>query len=210
MTPTLGSDDAERLRACVAGGGVAVFPTDTVYGVCCDPDDAAAAHRMYELKGRPATRPAAVMFFALEHALWALGDLSPFEHGALGALLPGPVTVLLENRSARFLAACRSDPATVGLRVPWLPESLHALCSIAEPVMQSSANISGGADARTLDEVPLGLREGADVVLDGGALPGTPSTVVDLRDYEASGSWHVLREGPLAAEAVRELLREAC
>jgi L-threonylcarbamoyladenylate synthase len=80
---------------------------------------------------------------------------------------------------------------------------------MAEPLMQSSANISGGADARTLEEVPLSLREGADVVLDGGALPGTPSTVVDLRDYEASGSWHVLREGALAAEAVRELLRDA-
>lgn len=209
MTEPLGDEQVERLRACVAGGGVAVFPTDTVYGVCCDPDDTAAARRLYGLKGRPAARPAAVMFFALEHALQALGDLSPFERGALGALLPGPVTILLENRSSRFLAACRSDPATLGVRVPWLPHSLHALCSIAEPLMQSSANISGGADARTLEEVPLSLREGADVVLDGGALPGTPSTVVDLRDYEASGSWHVLREGALAAEAVRELLRDA-
>lgn len=209
MTQALGSEEVERLRACIAGGGVAVFPTDTVYGVCCDPDDSAAARRLYELKGRPAARPAAVMFFALEHALQELGDLSAFERGALAALLPGPVTVLLENRSSRFLAARRSDPATLGLRVPWLPHSLHALRSIAEPVMQSSANVSGGADARTLDDIPLSLREGADVVLDGGTLPGTPSTVIDLRDYEASGSWHVLREGALAAEAVRELLREA-
>ena len=209
MTPILRSEDAERLRGCVAGGGVGVFPTDTVYGLCCDPDDAAAARRLYELKGRPPARPSAVMFFALEHALRELSELSYFERGALAALLPGPVTVLLENRSSRFLAACRTDPSTFGLRVPWLPESLHALCSIAEPVMQSSANISGEGDARTLDEVPLALREGADVVLDGGTLPGTASTVVDMRDYEASGSWHVLREGPLAAEAVRELLLQA-
>ncbi|HEY2571984.1 MAG TPA: L-threonylcarbamoyladenylate synthase [Solirubrobacteraceae bacterium] len=209
MSSSLSSDDAERLRACVAGGGVAVLPTDTVYGVCCDPDDAAAAQRLYELKGRPPARPAAVMFFALEHAVRALPELSYFERRALEALLPGPVTVLLENRSSRFLPACRSDPSTVGLRVPWLPESLHALCEIAEPVMQSSANISGESDARTLDEVPLALRDGADVVLDGGTLPGTASTVLDMRDYEASGSWHVLREGPLAAEAVRELLDAA-
>jgi L-threonylcarbamoyladenylate synthase len=209
MSSFLSSDDAERLRACVAGGGIAVLPTDTVYGVCCDPDDTAAAQRLYELKGRPPARPAAVMFFALEHAVRALPELSYFERRALEALLPGPVTVLLENRSSRFLPACRSDPSTVGLRVPWLPESLHALCEIAEPVMQSSANISGESDARTLDEVPLVLRDGADVVLDGGTLPGTASTVIDMRDYEASGSWHVLREGPLAAEAVRELLDAA-
>jgi L-threonylcarbamoyladenylate synthase len=209
VSPALDDDDAERLRACVAAGGVAVFPTDTVYGVCCDPDDAEAAQRLYRLKGRPATRPAAVMFFALEHALQALPDLSAFERGALDAMLPGPVTVLLENRSSRFLAACRSDPSTLGLRVPWLPESLHALCAVAEPVMQSSANISGEADARTLQEVPPSMRDGADLVLDGGTLPGTPSTVVDLREYEASGSWHVLREGALAATAVGELLRAA-
>jgi L-threonylcarbamoyladenylate synthase len=147
------------------------------------------------------------MFFALEPALQALPELGEAERGALGALLPGPVTLLLENRSERYLAACRQDPATLGLRVPWLPEGLHALASLGEPVMQTSANLSGAADARTLGGVPATLREGADVVLDGGTLPGTPSTVIDLREYEASGSWHVLREGALAVEAVRELLQ---
>ncbi|HEX3911453.1 MAG TPA: L-threonylcarbamoyladenylate synthase [Solirubrobacteraceae bacterium] len=205
-TAALSVDEATRLGECVRGGGVAVYPSDTVYGVCCDPDNEAAAQRLYELKGRPPTRPAAVMFFALQPALQALPELGEGERRALGALLPGPVTLLLENRSESFLAACRQDPATLGLRVPWLPESLHALASIAEPVMQTSANLSGESDARTLGEVPSTLCEGADLVLDGGTLPGTPSTVIDLRGYEATGSWHVLREGALTAEAVRELL----
>jgi L-threonylcarbamoyladenylate synthase len=208
-SPALSSDDAERLRDCVASGGVAVFPTDTVYGVCCDPDDEAAARRLYELKGRPPTRPAAVMFFALAPALRELVELSESERSALAALLPGPVTLLLENRRSRFLAACRSDPATFGLRVPWLSESMHALQAFDAPVMQSSANISGQPDARSLAEVPDSLREGADLVLDGGALPGVPSTVVDLRDYDTHGVWHVLREGALAADAVGEQLRDA-
>jgi L-threonylcarbamoyladenylate synthase len=209
MTVTLGSDDAARLRDCVADGGVAVFPTDTVYGVCCDPDDEAAAQRLYRLKGRSPLRPAAVMFFALEPALRVLADLSHSERCALEALLPGPVTLLIENRSRDFAAACRSDPATLGLRVPWLGESLHALAEITDPVMQTSANRSGEDDARTLAEVPDSLRDGADLVLDGGTLHGTPSTVIDLREYDATGEWHVLREGALAAEAVRELLHPA-
>jgi L-threonylcarbamoyladenylate synthase len=208
MSGVLSEEDAERLRACVAGGGVAVFPSDTVYGVCCDPEDARAAQRLYELKGRPPTRPAAEMFFALEPALRALPDLSLSERRALGALLPGPVTLLIENRSSDFAAACRSDPTTLGLRVPWLPERLHALCAMVDPVMQTSANLSGEPDARRLEQVPLALREGADLVLDGGTLPGTPSTVIDLRDYDANGRWHVLREGALATEAVRELLND--
>jgi L-threonylcarbamoyladenylate synthase len=205
-TAVLSLQEAERFGDCVRSGGVAVFPSDTVYGVCCDPDNEAAAQRLYELKGRPATRPAAVMFFALAAALRSLPELTEAERGALNALLPGPVTLLLENRSGSFLAACRQDPTTLGLRVPWLPEGLHVLGSIAEPVMQTSANISGEPDARTLAEVPAALREGADVVLDGGTLPGTPSTVIDLREYDADGGWHVLREGALSAEAVRELL----
>jgi L-threonylcarbamoyladenylate synthase len=208
MTAILDSGDAERLRECVAAGGVAVFPTDTVYGVCCDPADEAAAQRIYELKGRPPARPAAVMFFALEPALRALGDLSHVERRALQALLPGPVTLLIENRSEGFAAACRTDPATLGLRVPRLPGGLRALAQIAEPVMQTSANRSGEPDARTLAEVPRSLRDGAELVLDGGELHGTASTVIDLREYEASGEWHVLREGALATEAVRELLEQ--
>lgn len=207
MTTALTSEDADELRDCVTGGGVAVFPADTVYGICCDPEDEAAAQRLYELKGRPARRPAAVMFFSLEPALRALGDgLALAERRALEALLPGPVTLLLENRSGQFAAACRSDPSTLGLRVPWLPENLHALCAISDPVMQTSANLSGEPDARTLQDVPESLREGADLVLDGGALPGVSSTVIDLRDYDASGQWHVLREGALATPAVNELL----
>lgn len=207
MTTALTSEDAEELSNCVARGGVAVFPTDTVYGVCCDPEDPAAAQRLYELKGRPSRRPAAVMFFSLGPALRALGDrLALAERRALQALLPGPVTLLLENRSGQFAAACRSDPSTLGLRVPWLPESLQALCAISDPVMQTSANLSGEPDARALEDVPAELREGADLALDGGTLPGVASTVIDLRDYAATGQWHVLREGALATEVVRELL----
>ena len=133
MTQTLTPEDADRLRECVGGGGVAVFPTDTVYGVCCDPDDEAAAQRLYELKGRSPVQPSAVMFFTLDAALDALPELDDAERAALSALLPGPVTLLLENRSARFAAACRSDRATLGLRVPWLPEELHALVRWRSP-----------------------------------------------------------------------------
>ena len=66
--------------------------------------------------------------------------------------------------------------------------------------------MSGESDARALAEVPHQLREGADVVLDGGELPGVPSTVVDLREFDAERRWYVLREGALRATAVKETL----
>jgi L-threonylcarbamoyladenylate synthase len=202
----LGEPDVTSLRACMDAGGVAVFPADTVYGLCCDPDNERAVAQLYAIKGRPAQRPSAVMFFALEEALSALSALYDDERRALQALLPGPVTLLLANRARRFIPACGPDPATLGVRVPLLPPALEGLQGLNRAIMQSSANHSGGADARTLAAVPMSVRESADLELDGGELPGTPSTVVDLRDYVRDRSWRVLREGALPHESVRRLL----
>jgi L-threonylcarbamoyladenylate synthase len=206
VSARLQGEDAERLQRCLADGGVAVFPTDTVYGICCDPDNESAARRLYGLKGRSPARASAVMFFSLDAALEALDQLGDAERDALRALLPGPVTLLLANRALRFTAACRSDPATLGLRVPRLPDALAALEGVGRPLMQSSANFSGEPDARSLGQVPAALLEGADLVLDGGELPGVPSTVIDLRDLDECGRWHVLREGALGKDAVHDVL----
>ena len=187
---------------CIAAGGVAVFPSDTVYGLACDPTSREAVARLYALKGRPAHKPAAVMFFSLERALNALPELGPRTRAALEALLPGAVTLLLPNPLARYPLACGHDPWTLGLRVP----APGVLADVAVPVMQSSANLSGGADPRSLAEVEAAVRDGADLVVDGGPLPGTPSTVVDLRAYASHGTWSVLREGALAPDDVAAAL----
>ncbi len=195
--------DARALERCVAGGGVAIFPADTVYGLACDPEQPAAVARLYELKGRPAQRPAAVMLFSLSAALETLAaDLTDAERVACGALLPGPVTLLLPNRGRRFLAACAQDPDTLGVRVPALAGALQALAGVQCAVMQSSANISGRPDARRLEDVDERVRAGADLELDGGELPGVASTVIDMREWASAGAFHVVREGALAAAAV--------
>ncbi len=190
-------------------GGVGVFPADTVYGLCCDPLNESAVRRLYELKGRPAERPAAVMFFSLSSLLLALPELESRERAAVRTLLPGPVTLLLPNRSHRFPLACgpgEGDADTLGLRVPaWTP-ALAALSSVAAPVMQSSANLSGEPDVRRLADVPPSIRAGADLVLDGGELPGVASTVLDLSEYERRSEWRVVRGGPLARAEVERIL----
>jgi L-threonylcarbamoyladenylate synthase len=191
-----------EFEGCIARGGVAVFPADTVYGLACDPTSRAAVARLYALKGRAAEKPAAVMFFSRQRALDALPELGPRTRAALEALLPGAVTLLLPNPLARYPLACGHDPWTLGLRVP----APGVLADVSVPVMQSSANLSGGADPRSLDEVDEALLDGADLVVDGGALPGTPSTVVDLRAYGSHGTWEVLREGALSHDDIAAAL----
>jgi len=191
----ISTQDAETFARCIAVGGVAVFPADTVYGLACEPDTREAVERLYALKGRRPDKPAAVMFFDPELAFAALPELEPRTRSLLERLLPGGITALLPNPLRRYPLACGPDPHTLGLRVPALHSDIGALADMRWPVMQSSANVSGGYDAQRLDEVPEEIRRRADLVLDGGELTGTPSTVVDLRRYELDGIWAVLREG---------------
>jgi L-threonylcarbamoyladenylate synthase len=134
------------------------------------------------------------MFFDLRLALAALPELGSPTAEALQRLLPGAVTALVENPAHRFALACGGDRSTLGLRVPRLEGPLAALAAVGEPVLQTSANVSGGPDARRLEDVPEAIREAVDVVLDADDLPGTPSTVIDLRGYE-DGAWSIVREG---------------
>jgi L-threonylcarbamoyladenylate synthase len=182
----------------MAVGGVAVFPSDTVYGLACDAHHRLAVERLYKLKRRPLDKPSAVMFFDLELALAALPEVGPRTRAVLMRLLPGPVTVLLANLAGRFPLAGGDDQSTLGLRVPVVP----ALAGVRWPVLQSSANLAGGTEARHLAEVPELIRRHADLLVDGGELPGTASTVVDLRAYEDDASWRVVREGAVSAEAL--------
>jgi L-threonylcarbamoyladenylate synthase len=198
--------DAETFSRCISVGGVAVFPADTVYGLACEPDNREAVTQLYFLKRRRPEKPAAVMFFDPELALAALPELGPATERALHALLPGGVTLLLPNPRRRWPLACGPDPDTVGLRVPAWPAPLEALAAVRWPVLQSSANDAGGPDPRSLEEVPERIRAAADLVLDGGALPGTRSTVVDLRAFERGARWAVVREGAVGRSAVERAL----
>jgi L-threonylcarbamoyladenylate synthase len=198
----LSGADAGTFERCIAVGGIAVFPADTVYGLACEPDTKDAVQRLYMLKRRRPEKPAAVMFFALDLALAALPELGPRTTAALHALLPGAVTALLPNPAARFPLACGPEPHVLGLRVPSWPPALAALADVRWPVLQSSANAAGGPDARRLEDVPESIRTHADLVLDGGELPGTPSTVVDLRSYERDGEWSLAREGAVSVMEV--------
>ena len=157
----------------------------------CRPDDEAAVDRVYALKGRPREKPSALMYFSLAAALDAHPELAAATRAALERLLPGPVLAVLPGGHGIRVPALDGPPA--GARVT---------------VLQTSANLTGGPDPRRLEDVPESVREGADLVLDGGALPGVPSTVVDLSRYEA-GEWSVLREGALSVGELERVLGES-
>jgi L-threonylcarbamoyladenylate synthase len=199
-------DEIETFERCIGVGGVALFPADTVYGLATEPESREGVERLYRLKGRRPVRPAAVMFFRLELALDALPEVPARARAAIERLLPGGITLLLPNPARRFPLACGPNRDVLGLRVPELTGALGPLAGMRWPVLQSSANPSGGPEARRIDDVDERIRAGVDLILDGGELPGTPSTVVDLTGFHENGRWEIVREGAVPARAIRDAL----
>jgi L-threonylcarbamoyladenylate synthase len=202
------AEEVATFERCISVGGVALFPADTVYGLATEPESRDGVYRLYRLKGRAPQRPAAVMFFQLELALEALPELGARTRAALERLLPGAVTLLVPNPARRYPLACGPQPERLGLRVPALAGALAPLANVTWPVLQSSANPSGGADPRRLADVDERIRRGVDLELDGGELPGTPSTVVDLTRYEENGEFEIGREGAVPSDEVAAALAE--
>ena len=112
------------------------------------------------------------------------------------ALLPGPYTLILPNPGRRFPWLTGSRPETLGVRIPGLTGPARDVLDRAGALVATSANLPGGPDPHTLDDVPEQLRAAADALVDGGELPGTPSTVIDLTGAEPV----VLREGAVPAD----------
>jgi L-threonylcarbamoyladenylate synthase len=196
-TISIEQDGAEHARAglerCIAGGGVVVFPADGLYGLACDPLNSKAIERIHRIKGRDDGKPSAVLYFsplAMRELVESLGERT---RAAVGALLPGPVTLVVDNPGRRYLLACRGNPGQLGVRLIGGPLA-GAMC----PIFQTSANRSGKPAPVGFADVPDEILATVDLAIDGGTLAGLPSTVIDLTAFDRGGEWAVLREGGMS------------
>jgi L-threonylcarbamoyladenylate synthase len=183
----------KALQSCVSGGGVVLFPSDGLYGLACDPLDASAIGRIHRLKGRDEGKSSAVMYFSPLAMRELVAGLGPRTAAAVSALLPGPVTLVVENPGHRYPLACREGVERLGIRLIAGPLA-GAMC----PVFQTSANLSGEAPPAKFSDVPDAVIDRVDLAIDGGELPGLPSTVVDIATIEEDGGWKILRHGALS------------
>jgi len=190
------------LELCIAAGGVALFPADGLYGLACDPLDAAAIERIHRIKGREEGKPSAVLYFSPLAMRELLDDLGPRTRKAVGALLPGPLTLVVANPEHRYPLACGNDPERLGIRL-----INGALEGVMCPIFQTSANRSGDPAPAIFADVPHKVLARVDVAIDAGPLTGLPSTVVDLADFDRSGGWSVLRDGGMPIDELAERLQ---
>lgn len=189
--PAAADDAVDRIADVLVGGGVVVVPTDTVYGLAALPDDAAAIARIFDLKGRSGDVPVAVLCATPVQALSVAGTVSAEAAVLAGRHWPGPLTLVLPR--ADDLGWELGEPrSTIGLRCPD-----HALIRrVAErvgPIAATSANRHGEPTPATAAAAAASLTGPVDLVVDGGEILGTASTVVDA----TGDALRVLRQGPV-------------
>ena len=193
----------EAVTALRAGLPV-ILPTDTVYGLCADGYREEPVRRLARLKGRPDGMPLALLASDLEIILDAVPELRGRAAVLARALLPGPFTLVLPNPGRRFRWLTGSNPESIGIRVPELPDESRAVLDRVGAVAATSANLHGGRDPARPGDIPEEIWRGAGALVDAGALPGTPSTVVDLTGPQP----RVMREGAVpAAQALAAIAR---
>jgi L-threonylcarbamoyladenylate synthase len=184
--------------AAIRAGEVVVIPTDTVYGLACTPHDEEPVRVLSALKRRPPDQPIAIIASTLDVLFECVPDLPEDVRPIVRRLLPGPYTLVLPNLARRFSWLNGKRPEAIGVRVPDIAGPGDAVLEAVGVVAATSANVHGGPNPRRAADVSDEIRLAVAAVVDGGELPGTPSTVLDLTGPEP----RVLREGAVpAAEA---------
>ncbi|MCP4897651.1 MAG: threonylcarbamoyl-AMP synthase [bacterium] len=178
-------------------GGVAVIPTDTVYGMACCISQQDAIRKIYELKKMDRKKPLAILVGDIRSAGQYAKGLSTPVFRMMKRVLPGPYTFIFEA-SGEVPKIMLRKRRTIGIRVPDNPIALALLAMVDEPLLTTS--IRNPEDAFVNDPVEIDKVYGhrVDMVVDGGHLLDVPSTVVDF----SSGNAELLREGKGDVEAL--------
>jgi L-threonylcarbamoyladenylate synthase len=185
-------------------GGVAAYPTDTLYGLAVDPRNARAVERLFELKGRERSSAMPLIASSLEQAQ-AAGEFSDSDLRLARAFWPGPLTIVVPAK-ATIASELLGIGSTIAVRVPSQPVATALASGLGFCITSTSANRSGRSPAATAEDASRDLGDGIDVVLDGGPSPGgPPSTIVEL---SAAGP-RLIRAGAVPWERVLEFLDAA-
>ena len=185
--------DLAQAAAAIRAGQVVILPTDTVYGLACDPTSAPAVDRIFAIKGRPPQFEVSLLAATIAQ-LEGLVELGVAARSLAAAFWPGPLSLVCPV-GPRRLAVPRHGTSLM-VRVPGHP-MLRSLLAETGPVASTSANRHGQPPAATAEEA-LGLAGDVAGILDGGPSPGTPSTIIDL----TSRPPRVLRGGPIHEAAL--------
>jgi L-threonylcarbamoyladenylate synthase len=185
------TSDFHQVVSTLKNGGIAIFPTDTVWGIGCSIERLDAIRRLYQIKGREKNKPTAVLVGSVQQAL-EYGDFSPRAEELINLYWPGAFTIVVKTKEG-VPEEIRGETKTVGLRYPKFEIIEQITKQLGCGMVTGSANFAGEAPPERKEMIDQRLKDLVDVVFDGECGGEQPSTVADASGKEVK----ILREGPV-------------
>ena len=196
----MGPKDLEQSVQHLRNGGVVAIPTDTLYALAADVFNTAALDRIFAIKGRSDDLALPVLVSGWGQLEMVAENTPPKSRALAERFWPGALTLVVQKANGMPDRLTAGRP-TVAVRMPGHPVPIELINRLGSPITGTSANISGGADLLTLDELSSQLGEPVDLIVEKGPTPkGTASTIVDI----TSGKPRLLREGAISFQQVLE------
>jgi len=189
-------------------GGMIAFPTDTLYGFGVKAGNRSGVDLLYRLKNRNESKPLIMMGSDKNQFIPYISDSSQLNQAIFDEVWPGPLTVVMPFRKETGLYFCPKPSDSIGFRIPNLPILLDLLSYLSFPLLTTSANLSGEetyTEGKSIQNWLLTRSSEPAIVLDGGKLQNSPSTVISLN---SSSSFTLLRSGSLSIEKIASFFPE--
>ena len=196
--------ELKKAAQLIKQGGIAIFPTETVYGIGANGLDESAIKKLYQIKQRPLSKPISLLVNSIDMINSITENITKEEYSLIKKFMPGPLTIILKKKKIiPDILTANSD--TVGIRMPENEISLKLIEYAGVPIATSSANISGQESNTKVNENLKELKEKVDVFIDGGESKiGIASTVVQI----VNGSPKILREGKKKKKEIQKCIAE--
>jgi L-threonylcarbamoyladenylate synthase len=199
-----GADAIARAAAIIRRGGVVAIPSDALYTLVADPLNLNAVGRVFKAKGRESNRSLPLLVSDLLMAEELATELNSRFYLLARHYWPGPLTLIVPA-SAKVPLKVTGNTGRLALRQSKSPVAQAILEKLGQPIISTSANLSGQPTCRTGIEVFAAMDGDVDLVLDGGLAPGEGATTVDVTEPY----WRVIKEGAISEKELQRALKES-
>ncbi len=191
--------DIEKLVDILKNGGIAVIPTDTVYGIVCDALDEEAVDKIYQLKKRSYSKPMIVLMSDMDMVKKYTKSLSKLEKKLFDTFAPGPLTVLVKKADS-IPGVVNSNLPDLGVRIPDDKDLQLLISKLGHPIVATSANVSSSETITRINMLEDSIKDNVDYIYNGGSIYRGASTIVREKDNMVE----ILRNGDLTENIIEE------
>lgn len=195
--------EIKKIAEIIKLGGIAILPTDTVYGIVADAENEEAVKRIYEIKRREQTNPVNILVSNKNMIKQVTNRITEKEEKIIDNFFPGALTIIFE-KNKKISEVITANRNTVGIRMPDNKILLELIEYIGRPIVATSCNMASEPVLQEMQEILKEFKDKVECIVDGGDnIKGTPSTIIQIEENRLK----VLREGPISKQELERRIK---